>query len=160
MDADAVIRRARPDDVDALAALCIEHAAFEGVTLEHAPNPAALHAALFGDPAPLTCWVAEIGGAIAGYATATREFSTWEADYYLHMDCLYLRPGARGQALGKRLLGAVGLEAVQSCCGMQWQTPATNLGAAKFYRRNGARSKDKLRFYLSAAECRLLSAGV
>lgn len=158
MDADAVIRRARPEDVEALAALCIEHAAFEGVTLERGPDAAALRMALFGAPAPLTCWVAEIAGEIAGYATAAREFSTWQAGYYLHMDCLYLRSCARNRGLGERLAHMLAAEAVRlGCSGMQWQTPASNLRAAGFYRRIGAQSKDKLRFYLSADAMRKLA---
>ena len=142
-----------------LAALCIEHAAYEGVTLASGPSEQALHDALFGSAAPLVCWVAEHAEGIAGYATATREFSTWQAAHYLHMDCLYLKPEARNGGLGERLVRLLAQEALQlGCRGMQWQTPASNLRAAGFYRRIGAQSKDKLRFYLSAADVELIAA--
>lgn len=133
----------------ALAALCVEHAAFEGTALAQGPAPRALHAALFGAEPPLLCWVVECGGEITGYATATREFSTWRAGYYLHMDCLYLKPQARGRGLGEHLVRMLAGDALRlQCEGMQWQTPASNLRAAAFYRRLGAHSRDKLRFYL------------
>jgi len=116
---------------------------------------------MLGGSAALTCWVAEIGGALAGYATATREFSTWQADYYLHMDCLYLRPAARNRGLGEALVSMMAAESVRlRCGGMQWQTPATNLRAVGFYRRIGAQSKDKLRFYLSADATKALAGNV
>lgn len=147
--------------MEALAALCIEHAAFEGVTLERAPDAASLHAALFGVAAPLLCRVAEMDGVIAGFATATREFSTWQADYYLHMDCLYLKPFARNHGLGVALARRMADDAVRlGCAGMQWQTPLANLRAAHFYRRIGAQSKDKLRFYLSTDATRKFALDV
>ena len=155
------IRRAAPADLPFIAALCVEHAAYEGVHYERHPAPDALHAALFGDNAHLLCWVVEHEQRVFGYATATREFSTWEAAYFLHMDCLYLRPQLRGLRLGERLLGALATDAVRlGCRGMQWQTPTSNLRAAAFYRRIGARSKDKLRFYLAHAELRSLTLSV
>jgi ribosomal protein S18 acetylase RimI-like enzyme len=144
--------------VEALAALCVEHAAFEGVTLEREPGRDALHAALFGAAAPLICWVAERAGRILGYATATREFSTWQAAYYLHMDCLYLKPEGRNGGVGEALVRQLAGDALRlECRGMQWQTPATNLRAAGFYRRIGAQSKDKLRFYLPGPEMQMLA---
>ncbi|WP_324609629.1 hypothetical protein [Streptomyces sp. WM6386] len=69
-------------------------------------------------------------GAVVGYATCSAEVSTWDGSEYLHMDCLFLRHGHRG-------LGQV-----------QWQTPAWNEGAIRFYGRIGATSKDKRRFFL------------
>jgi ribosomal protein S18 acetylase RimI-like enzyme len=153
-----VIRRAEPQDLPAVAALCVEHAAYEGVHYVRHPAPDALHAAMFGRDAPLLCWVAELDGEVAAYATATREFSTWEARYYLHMDCLFLRPQARGHGLGERLMAALANDAARlGCRDMQWQTPVSNVRAASFYRRLGGQSKDKLRFYLDQSAMQSLA---
>ncbi len=158
MAADIVIRRAQPADMAPLVALCVEHAAYEGIILEYGPDPSALHAALFSDAAPLICWVVECAGDLLGYATATQEFSTWQAAYYLHMDCLYLKPEGRSRGLGKQLARTLANDALRlHCNSMQWQTPVTNVDAAVFYRRIGAQSKDKLRFYLSAKEMQALA---
>lgn len=141
-----------------LVGLCIEHAAFEGATLEEGPDPAALQTALFAAAPPVICWVADSGGELLGYATATREFSTWRAACYLHMDCLYLKPEGRNRGLGEALVRALATDGLRLRCeGMQWQTPSTNLNAAAFYRRIGAQSKDKLRFYLSDADMQRLA---
>jgi len=156
--AEVSIRRARPADVSALVALCIEHAAFEGVSLACGPDAQALQHALFGAAPPLLCWVAEYNGEVLGYATATREFSTWQAAYYLHMDCLYLKPEGRNNGLGERLMGMLAGDALRlECKEIQWQTPAANLRAASFYRRLGAQAKDKLRFYLTASDLDVLA---
>lgn len=156
--ADIVIRRARPEDVPSLIALCVEHAAYEGASCGNGPGEEALRAALFGDAAPLLCRVAACNGRPVGYATATREFSTWQAAYYLHMDCLYLRPEARGARAGERLVQALAQDALQyGCRSMQWQTPLDNVRAASFYRRIGAVAKEKLRFCLDAGALQSLA---
>ena len=64
---------------------------------------------------------------LLGFATSRPEFSTWDAAYYLHLDCLYLRRG-RGR--------------------IQWQTPIFNTNAIALYRRLGATEKNKALFYL------------
>lgn len=98
-------------------------------------------------------WVAESRTGLLGYAAATLEFSTWQAAEYLHLDCLFLRESARGAGLGQRLLTAVaacaeGLDVME----MQWQTPAWNENARRFYRRLGAQETDKTRFHWPLAQ--------
>jgi GNAT superfamily N-acetyltransferase len=73
-----------------------------------------------------------------GYATASREYSTWSACEYLHMDCLFVRSNARGAGLGAALLKTV--VAVARDLGVpevQWQTPDWNVDASQFYQRHG-----------------------
>lgn len=148
--AEILIRDVRSEDVPSLIALCVEHAAYEGSSCGIGPDEGALRAALFGDRAPLLCRVAESGGRIVGYATATREFSTWQAAYYLHMDCLYLTPCARGMRMGQRLMRSLAQCAQQyGCTSMEWQTPIHNTRALSFYRRVGATEEGKLRFRLN-----------
>jgi ribosomal protein S18 acetylase RimI-like enzyme len=161
--ATARVRRARVDDLPQVAGLIAEHAKYERA----APPPAGLvprlEVLLFGVQAPrLRCFVAELGddertapggaadGGIVGYATCSPEISTWEGEEYLHMDCLFLRDGHRGLSLGQRLVEAVVAEArALGLREVQWQTPAWNEGAIRFYDRLGARAKDKLRYSLA-----------
>ena len=36
-----------------------------------------------------------------------------------------------------------------NCTHVQWQTPKTNMGSIEFYKKCGASSKDKVRFFLT-----------
>lgn len=148
-DAQVSVRHARPGDLPEVARLAAEHAAYEKAD-PPAPRLAdRLHTLLFTTATPrLRCLVAElVDGTLVGYATCEPAISTWDGCEYLHMDCLYLRPGHRGLGLGPLLMDAVAAEArALGIAEIQWQTPVWNDGAIRFYRRLGAREKDKLRF--------------
>jgi GNAT superfamily N-acetyltransferase len=136
----------------ALAALCREHAEFEQAGHDAKGHAERLAAALFCDPPRLHAWTGVVGHELVGYATASREYSTWSAGEYLHMDCLFVRASARGAGLGAALLQAVIDSAREGgIADIQWQTPAWNVDAARFYRRHGATASPKLRFHCRAA---------
>lgn len=87
-----------------------------------------------------------------GYASWSLEASTWQAAEYAHLDCLYLREDERGRGTGRLLLRAVEAEARAAGAGeLQWQTPAWNQDAIRFYRRHGAQEAAKARFTLPLA---------
>ncbi|MFB7587445.1 GNAT family N-acetyltransferase [Streptomyces sp. NPDC056169] len=165
-DGRAAVRRARAEDLGRIVELVAEHAEYEKAappTPDLAPRLAIL---LFGEgargdelpgrPGPggelprLRCFVAELpDGSLAGYATCAPELSTWDGVAYLHMDCLYLTSTARGHGLGPLLIDAVRAEArALGLTEIQWQTPAWNEGAIRFYDRLGATSKEKRRYTL------------
>lgn len=146
---ETVIRPIEPRDLDELISLCREHAAFERVEYVSTGKKAALEQALFSSTPALLAWVAETGGTVSGYATATREFSTWAGVAYAHMDCLFVREAHRGKAVGAALLARVVDFARDHGLGeVQWQTPSWNENAARFYSRAGATHAAKLRFAL------------
>jgi GNAT superfamily N-acetyltransferase len=137
-----------------VAELAAQHSAYERAAPPAPDLAARLAGLLFGTPAPrLRCLVAELpGGELVGYATCAPEISTWEGSEYLHMDCLFLAPGHRGLGLGPLLMDAVVDEARRlGLTEVQWQTPAWNEGAVRFYDRLGARAKEKLRYSLHVA---------
>lgn len=144
------MRLATPDDVQDLAPLCAEHAAFEGCTARlDAQWAARLRQAL--QQRRLWIWLAHAmdDGRLIGYASATLDYATLSADAFLHLDCLYLRPHARGLGLGPVLMQAVQAQArAEGCQQLQWQTPQWNEAAARFYRRLGAQMLPKQRFVL------------
>jgi GNAT superfamily N-acetyltransferase len=147
--ATVVIRRASPDDAERLSALCAEHARFEGLDFVAAGHVGRLRAAL-AQSSTLMVWLAESRGATLGYAAATLAYSTLDAMAYLHMDCLYLRADHRGRRIGTALLDRVAaLGASLGLPRIEWQTPAWNHAAARFYRRHGAAERAKLRFVLT-----------
>ena len=86
---------------------------------------------------------------LLGFATSRPEFSTWDAAYYLHLDCLYLRPELRSRSVSRRVVSAIDHEAPRLGRGrIQWQTPVFNTNAIALYQRLGATEKNKVRFYL------------
>ena len=95
-DAAACVRPVSRQDLAALVVLCGEHAVYERAVHASAGMAEGLARALFATPPRLHAWVAEAGGELLGYATATTEFSTWQAREFLHMDCLFVREGRRG----------------------------------------------------------------
>jgi GNAT superfamily N-acetyltransferase len=150
MDAPVQVRRAGGADISRLLPLCIAHAAFE--RLPHALDHAAtdLAAALDAVPAPLHAWLAECGDEPVGYATASVDYSTLAAARCLHVDCLFVREGWRGRAIGRQLWRMLqGFALASGCCQMQWQTPEWNVDAARFYRRLGACERRKRRYVLA-----------
>ncbi|WP_109124319.1 GNAT family N-acetyltransferase [Dyella sp. C11] len=143
------IRRAGRADVAALMAICAEHAAFERLPGRHGERADALADALEGSPPALYAWLACVNDAIVGYASATVDFSTLDRARFLHMDCLYVRAAWRNRAVGRALWQHVHAQAMAlDCIAVQWQTPAWNDHAARFYRRLGASESAKLRYVL------------
>jgi ribosomal protein S18 acetylase RimI-like enzyme len=146
------IRPAERRDIDEIVRLCAAHAAYEHADYQPATKAQKLGELLFASPARLFCRVVEIGQSeLTGYATWSEEISTWDAEPYAHMDCLYLEPRARGLGIGRRLVAQIVRDAMARGCRLvQWQTPVFNSPAIRFYERLGATRKDKARFYLAA----------
>jgi len=144
------IRRASGADVTVLLALVAEHAAYERLPQRAGQRSSALASALDHEPPQLYAWLAEVDSEVVGYASATRDFSTLDAAFYLHMDCLYVREGWRGHGMGQQLWRTVrDFARARRCAALQWQTPWWNLDAARFYRRLGPTEAAKLRYHLS-----------
>lgn len=145
-----MIRTVERQDLPQLLVLCGDHARYEGATYDPAGKHAQLEAAIWSPQPALFVLVAVEGDTLTGYASATREFSTWDADYFLHMDCLYISESHRGHGLGYQFVEQLKQLARQlHCTHLQWQTPADNHSAVRFYQRLGATSKDKKRFFLA-----------
>lgn len=144
------VRAAVPGDIPSLIGLCAEHAQYERATYSAASKPDLLQRALFAEPARLFAWIAWNDQVAIGYATATVDFSTWDACQYLHMDCLFVQDHARGKAVGTKLLhAAIEKARALGLRELQWQTPDWNHDAMGFYARHGASAKPKQRFVLT-----------
>jgi GNAT superfamily N-acetyltransferase len=145
-----LIRDCQLNDLDSLIKLCAKHADFEKATFQAKEKKERLSNALFKKDAPLKCWIVEMGGEAVGYVTYTFDYSTWDAAYFLYLDCLYLNENCRGFGVGEEIIKKLVGEAKRNnCANMQWQTPSFNERAIKFYHRVGGVSKEKKRFTLS-----------
>lgn len=141
------IRPLRCDEIASLVHLCGEHAAYEKADYVPEGKSEPLRRAIAAEPPRLWCLVAEIDSRIVGYATCTRDFSTWRAAEHLYLDCLYIIPEFRGLGIGARMMQAVRRYATSlGCATVEWQTPAWNANAIRFYERLGAASSEKIRF--------------
>lgn len=145
----ATIRKLQQADIPQLVELCAAHAAFEQCDYDRNNKVKRLTAQLTGKNKLAECLVLETKGLLQGYATWSKEYSTWDACLYAHMDCLYLTHENRGKSYGKQLMEAVKHAARRAGCShIQWQTPTDNSSAIKFYKKLGATQKKKIRFYL------------
>lgn len=152
------VRLLRSEDIPGLVCLCREHAEFERAEwLEYERTDRLESMLLRAEDA--RCWVVEGEAGLAGFLSAMLERSTWEAARYIHVDCLYVRPAYRGAGFGRSLMASAADWAVRervSC--MQWQTPAWNSAAVRFYNRFGAVGAEKIRYTLSPEKCVSLAA--
>ncbi len=143
------IRFAEKKDLPQIIELCIEHAKYERAEFEQKNKTELLSKFIFGQDSALQCLVVSQENSIIGYATFMKQFSTWDAGFYLYLDCLYLKANTRGLGLGTRLMEKVKEYAKdENCTIIQWQTPDFNRKAIDFYQKMGGISKTKERFCL------------
>ena len=146
---EPIIRFIEQIDLEDLVRLCEQHAKFEKSDYDSTNKKAQLSRYLFTEQPTVFCLVVEFNNEVVGYATYMTQFSTWDAEYYIYMDCLFLTEETRGYGLGEKLIDCIKQEGrALNCNHIQWQTPDFNTRAMKFYDRIGARSKSKERYFL------------
>ena len=107
MTDDVTIRKATPQDVDAVHAMIVAIAR----TTDHAhrvsstPQDFLDHG--FGPAPRFETMVAERGGTPVGLCLYFYTFSSWLGEPGLYVQDLYVADSARGSGIGRRLLGAV-----------------------------------------------------
>jgi GNAT superfamily N-acetyltransferase len=144
-----LIRNFQEDDIIKLVDLCSEHAAFEQAPYVQEGKHLLLKSQLLSPTPALYCWVVVMHTELVGYVTYTFDYSTWDANFFLHVDCIYLREQCRGVGIGSDLMRRLANVAREKgCVNMQWQTPTFNSNAIKFYQRIGAQGLNKMRFFL------------
>lgn len=144
------IRKACPNDINAIIGLCGLHASYEQASYEATNKEAKLSKILFDENPKLQCLVVEIETQVMGYATFEKQYSTWEADFYVHLDCLFLKEPYRSLGIGENLVKKItGYAKEINAHHLEWQTPIFNHRAVKFYHKMGAVEKEKLRFTLN-----------
>ncbi len=144
------IRKPLVNEMSQLIELCALHAAYEKYDFTIEGKTEKLSAFLFSDVPPLQCYIALVDGEMVAYTTFSKQFSTWQAMHYVHMDCLFVLESHRGRVIGEMLVNKV-KEATKEmgCNQIQWQTPHDNVRAIKFYHRIGGKAKQKLRYSLT-----------
>ena len=137
----AVIRPARPDDVEHLHRLIVELAEYEREPDAVRARADDLGRALFdgsvtpsGQPA-LHGLVAEVDGVVAGMALWFLNYSTWRGTHGIYLEDLYVSPDYRGRGLGKALLAELAdICARRGYRRLEWWVLDWNEPAIDFYR--------------------------
>src|SRR5688572_7274509 len=144
-----LIRKCEEKDLPILVELCKKHSDYEQSPYNPTGKQDQLRKAIFSDRQKLFCYVIESNGQIAGYFSYTFDFSTWDANSFLYLDCLYLEPKFRGLRIGELVFEKLKVIAKKNdCINIQWQTPIFNDRAIKFYNRIGGTGKNKVRFFI------------
>jgi GNAT superfamily N-acetyltransferase len=138
------IRAAAEEDVALVLRFIRELAQFERLEHEVVATEDKLRAALFGSRPYAEVVLAELDGEAAGFALYFNSFSTFLAQPGLYLEDLYVTPAARGQGVGRALLGRLAALAVERRCGrLEWAVLDWNTAAIGFYRRLGAELKEE-----------------
>lgn len=146
---EPIIRFIKKTDLEDLVRLCELHAIFEKSEYNSENKKQKLNKHLFNEKPSLFCLVVQKEDKIIGYTTYMKQFSTWDAGFYIYMDCLFLTEESRGFGIGEKLIDRIKQEGQKSLCSqIQWQTPLFNKRAMKFYNRIGAKSKTKERYFV------------
>lgn len=144
-----MIRTATPDDVPALLTMIRELADYEKSLHEVRTTEDQLREALFGEHPAVFAHLAEDGsGEPVGFALWFLTFSTWRGVHGIHLEDLYVRPGARGGGHGKALLA----ELARLCTArgyerLEWAVLKWNAPTIAFYDAIGARTQDEWDVY-------------
>ena len=152
-----IIRSITKKDIPQLIVLCAEHASYEKANYNQIGKEELLLEQLFLLKNSIKCIVVEYKKELVGYVSLLKQFSTWDASFYVYMDCLYLKEKSRGKGLGRLLMSAVKKYALKEHCNLQWQTPEFNTSAIDFYKKLGAENKTKERFYWNFNEVNINS---
>lgn len=163
---DPRIRRVRETDIDTVVALVHELATYEREADSCTLSAEQLRTALFGpfpdDRGPaLFGHVAERDGEVVGTALWFLNFSTWRGVHGIYLEDLFVRPGARGDGLGKALLIALAEEAVaRGYQRVEWSVLDWNEPSIGFYESLGAVPMDGWTVYRLTDDALARAGGV
>lgn len=104
------IRPAIPGDETELVAMVRELAEFENALDECTVTAEQLHQALFGEPATVRAYLADVDGQPAAMALWFYNFSTWDGVAGVYLEDLFVRPAFRRLGLARALLSTLARE--------------------------------------------------
>lgn len=140
-----VLRKATPEDAETLCHLINGLAEYERLQHESHPDPEALRAHLQPDAQPrCEAVLAETeDGEAVGFALFFQTYSTFNTNWGVYLEDLFVEPAYRGQGIGFALLRHVAEVARErDCARLEWAVLDWNEPAIAFYRRLGAVSMD------------------
>lgn len=142
------VRKAESADSALLIGLILGLAEFEKLPPPDAAAQSRLIADAFGPKPRFEVFLAEIDGAVAGYAFTFETYSTFLALPTLYLEDLFVLPEYRSRKVGYALMLHLAAEAVRRGCGrMEWVVLDWNTHAQEFYKRLGAKHLPDWHYY-------------
>ena len=115
--ADIRIRPAVPADASVILALVRELAAYEREPLGNVEaREEDFRRDCFGPARRCEVLIGEVDAQVQGFAMFYHNYSTWVGRAGIHVEDLFVREGARGLGLGRRLLATVARIALERGC--------------------------------------------
>jgi len=154
------IRPATAHDVPLVLEFIRELARYERLEHEVTATEADLGEALFGERRYAEVVFACGAGKALGFALFFHNFSTFKGRPGIYLEDLYVRPEARGQGVGRKLLAHLARTAVERRCSrLEWAVLNWNEPSIGFYRSLGAVSMDEWSIFRLTGEPLTLLAG-
>ncbi len=139
MTAGLVLRDAVAADVSEILALIRELAIYEKEPDRAVATEADLLRDGFGPEPYFRCVIADVDGAVAGFALYFFQYSTWEGRPALYLEDLFVREAFRKRGIGVALFRRLAQIAVErQCTRFQWECLDWNQPALDFYGGVGA----------------------
>lgn len=134
------IRLARSGDEADIVAMIHELADFERAPEQCTVVESQITAALFGDDAVASCFLADVDGQTAAMALWFRNFSTWDGVAGIHLEDLIVREEFRRRGLARALLATLARECVRrGYSRLSWSVLDWNTDAIALYDAVGGR---------------------
>ncbi|MCC7051805.1 MAG: GNAT family N-acetyltransferase [Gemmatimonadaceae bacterium] len=134
-----MLRTATETDVPAILELIQGLAEYERMRDDCVATEARLRDTLFGAAPKAEVVLAVSQGEVAGFALFCGNYSTFLAQPGLWLEDLFVRPGFRGQGIGRALLAHLAKLAVERGCGrVEWSVLDWNEPSIGFYQSLGA----------------------
>jgi ribosomal protein S18 acetylase RimI-like enzyme len=138
------VREATLADVDAVHELIVAIAKHHDQLQHVQTTPTLLREAGFGTQPQFGVLLAEVNGAVAGYASYTWNYSIWLAAQYMNIDDVFVWEAHRDQRVGEALMiKAQEVCRARGCRRVRWEVQADNHKAIRFYERLGAVRREK-----------------
>lgn len=133
------IRRAVPGDLSSILDMIVALAVYEREPDAVKATEDSLGKTLFGPNPQVFVNIAEKQGKAVGLALWFLTYSTWTGRPSLYLEDLFVADSARGDGVGRLLLGALAREAkALGCARMDWAVLEWNEKARGFYTAIGA----------------------
>lgn len=138
------IRQATHDDVALILSFIKELAEYEKLLNEVVATEEVLRETLFGNKPHAEVIFGELDGKPISFALYFHNFSTFLGRPGIYLEDLFVKPEARGQGIGQKMLAYLAHLAKKRNCGrLEWWVLDWNETAIEFYKKLGAKPMDE-----------------